>query len=367
MHAALNALSISNRSGTGRYVWGLIHGFVDQAFPDLQLSVFIPADFSIPAAWHKAQAIRFYSIPASTQFQRIYWEQRVQPSFVRRIKADLLHSPAFIAPVLQDLNVPQVITLHDLAYQKLPQTIPALRRSYLRYAITQSMRKAKVVLTDSKAIANELREQPNAPRRIVPVQLGVDSQRYHSHHRSQDEEILRQYGLHPPYFLCVGAQEPRKNLNTLVQAFNRSRERGLAASLVLVGRFGWMQDPHQFEQPGIKAIGFVPEEHLPALYRRAQCLLAPSLYEGFNLPAYEARACGIPILASDIPVHREVLGPDADYLPVQDVEAWAEKMLQAEGRRIERYSRIRTWSDVAAETYMGYRYAGEDKKEEGVA
>ena len=131
MHIAINALSITNRSGTGRYTWGLIHGFFQIPQPDFKLSIIIPADFPIPSAWQHSTQFRFYSIPVRSTFSRIRWEQFSLPRLLRQIQTDALHSPAFIAPVVSDLRIPGVVTIHDLTFERYPSLIPALRRPLL--------------------------------------------------------------------------------------------------------------------------------------------------------------------------------------------------------------------------------------------
>ena len=93
MHVALNALPITNRSGTGRYCWGLIHGFISEFSNDARLSIAIPASFSIPNEWRHKKNIHFYSIPISSTIQRIAWEQWALPSFVKKLQCDMLTSP----------------------------------------------------------------------------------------------------------------------------------------------------------------------------------------------------------------------------------------------------------------------------------
>ena len=103
MHIAINALSITNRSGTGRYTWGLIHGFFQIPQPDFKLSIIIPADFPIPSAWQHSTQFRFYSIPVA--HSPVYAGNSFPARLLRQIQTDALHSPAFIAPVVSDLRI----------------------------------------------------------------------------------------------------------------------------------------------------------------------------------------------------------------------------------------------------------------------
>ena len=355
VHVALNALSNTNRSGTGRYTWGLIHGFVQGDFPKLTLSVMIPSNFSIPSYWRKRDGLRFYSIPANNPISRIVWEQFSLPRLLHDIKPDILHSPAFIAPFLRKSNVFHLVTIHDLAYQRFPQTIPTIRLMYYRWAIRRSMKIAAMILTDSDAIKKELCAVLPSNQPIVPIHLGIDTERYHPEENFYDEVILGSYGIIEPYFLFVGTLEPRKNLPALITAFQQVREQGLNEEFVIVGRMGWLQNEKLFRSPGVRWIDFVPEDHLPTLYRRARAFLAPSIYEGFDLPPLEALACGTPVIASDIPIHREVLGDAAAFVEIDNINDWATALLRVSNtpKPVLSYT-IRDWIQVAEETYQVY-------------
>lgn len=358
MRVVLNALCITNRSGTGRYAWGLIHGLLRQSSPDWFFSIVIPTDFSIPSAWQKHENARFYSISLPSTLRRILWEQRRLPGLTRAIKPDLLHSLAFIAPVFETLPIKQIVTIHDLAFLHYPKTVPLLRRLYYQWIIPRSWSIANAAIADSKTIAAELAALPNAPRKIVPIQLGVNLERFTPAKESLDKGVLARYSLNTDYFLFVGTREPRKNLPTILQAYAAARGKGCCRILVIVGRRGWMEN-EMSDQPGVFWLDHVNEEHLPALYRGARAALAPSLYEGYDLPPMEALACGTPVIASDIPVHRETLGENAVFIPPRDIQAWADILQSFPEKQTPFPSQeIRDWDQVARETLTVYRDAG---------
>jgi glycosyltransferase involved in cell wall biosynthesis len=365
VHVAINALAITNRSGTGRYTWGLIHGLLNPRRVDMRFSVFIPADFDIPDAWAHEDNLRFYTVPIRSTLGRVAWEQFCLPSLLNKLHVSLLHSTAFVAPVCRETRCKHFITIHDLAYRRYPQTIPWLRRWYYRWAIPRSLRLAHTVITDSYTVGHELLRLPHPPPRILPLHLAVCHLTYHPVHEKMDSFVLQQYKITKPFFLFVGTLEPRKNLETLVQAYSLARQRGLCKPLVIAGRLGWMQNPALFQKEGIQCLGFVPEAHLPALYRQARVLLAPSLYEGFDLPVLEASACGTPVVASDIPIHREILEQYALYVSPTELAAWADALLQAEQTLPPRNTtHLRTWSDVGDEVHMHYQALGSEYEEE---
>lgn len=357
MHAAINALCIDNLSGTGRYAHGLIDGFAALSPDDARFSVFIPAHFPLPRAWRSAKRFRFYSIPVSSPLSRIAFEQWRLPALLKRCRVDLIHSPAFVAPIDAPRSIRQLTTVHDLAYIYYPQTIPALRLAYYRWAIPRSIQTADLVITDSEAVAQQVRERFSFTRSVNALRLGVDPVRFRADEDSTDAEIRRRYGIKQPYLLFVGTREPRKNLDMLLTAYARARSKTHCLPLVIAGRVGWKLDQEMLKKEGVIAPGFVAEADLPAFYRGAAALLAPSLDEGFNLPAAEARACAAPVLASDIAVHRELLGDDAQFIQTQNMNEWAQAIASHKRREASPPRQTRTWTDVARDALNLYRAA----------
>src|SRR5207302_8581737 len=112
-----------------------------------------------------------------------------------------------------------------------------------------------------------------------------------------------------PYFLFVGTLEPRKNLETLVNAWREVR-RLHNVDMVLVGRRR-PDAPDLGKEPGLRIVGEVPDAELSALYSGATAFVYPSLYEGFGLPVLEAMQCGAPVIASH--AVKEAAGEAAVY------------------------------------------------------
>ncbi len=357
MHLLLNALPITNRSGTGRYTFGLIQGLLNNNLKSLRLSIILPSDFHLPRSWNHHSNTRFYSVPVKAPLKRMIWEQAALPKWVNWLKPEVLHSPAFIAPVFRSIVSPQVVTIHDLAFEKHQHKIPLTRRIFYRYVIPRSIRKAEIVITDSQTVATELELSRFTPKQVKVVPLGVDPRHFNAESHSTDLEVLKSYNLHSPFFLMVATQEPRKNITTILNAFKQLREKTPTIRIALAGRYGWMVNHHERDLAGVDRLGYVPDEHLPALYRHAAAFIAPSHYEGFDLPAAEALACGTPVLASDIPVHREVLGDLASFIPYDQPEAWLKNMYEFVTHNEKHPSRkfSRSWDEVASETYQIYK------------
>lgn len=355
MHVALNALCIENRSGTGRYAAGLIEGFMHREHETWRLSVIVPSGFRLPRLWHNSTRIRFYAAPVEGPWRRVWWEQTALPRLLRQLKPDVLHSPAFTSPWARKTPWKNVVTVHDLAFLRFPETLPPARRVHLRLSALRSARAAERVITDSMAVAEELRNLNGFRHPIDPIPLGVDL-RWFTDAVSNDAPVLERLGIGKPYFLFLGTVEPRKNLESLLAAYAAARRKGLKTPLVVAGRFGWRFPESLLRQEGIVHAGFVSEYDLPALYRNAESVFAPSLYEGYDLPVAEALACGAPVIASNIPVHRELLGNSAPLIEPGDLETWTRAFLHPLAYHNPRPpGRIRDWREVAEDTLRAYR------------
>jgi alpha-1,3-rhamnosyl/mannosyltransferase len=134
--------------------------------------------------------------------------------------------------------------------------------------------------------------------------------------------------LEPPYLLCVGTPEPRKNLPALLEAFDQVRRAGRRVRLALVGADGW-GDVRVGSTEGVVAFGRVDDAELRDLYAHAEALVLPSLWEGFGLPVGEALAAGTRVACSDLPALREVAGEDATYFDPSDPAAIADGILRS--------------------------------------
>jgi glycosyltransferase involved in cell wall biosynthesis len=136
-----------------------------------------------------------------------------------------------------------------------------------------------------------------------------------------------------PYLLYVGTIEPRKNLLTLIHAYDELlRETTRCPQLVLCGGRGWLYD-EVFKlvedlklQDQIRFTGYVDDADLPALYSAAEAFIYPSFYEGFGLPPLEAMACGAPVITSDVSSLPEVVGKAGLTHAPKDTRALTEAM-----------------------------------------
>ncbi|GAB4445396.1 MAG: hypothetical protein OHK0041_02760 [Anaerolineales bacterium] len=158
------------------------------------------------------------------------------------------------------------------------------------------------------------------------------------------EETLARYGIKAPFFLFVGTLEPRKNLGGLFDAWKDAQMKLPGYSLVVAGEAGAVFRGKGFSAipPNSQFLGYVPDADLPALYAGAQALIAPSLYEGFCLPALEAMACGTPVIASNAASLPEVTDGAAFLVsPMEPRQISAAMQLLAENKTLANQYRER--------------------------
>ncbi len=233
---------------------------------------------------------------------------------LRRRPVDLLHVQ-FTAPPFAPC--PVVATIHDLAFEHLPETFNRRSWMQLRLTVRRTARRAAHIITPSEY-----------SRRDVIKTYGLDPQRVSvthiaaaSHFRPaaamEIERVRKTYGIDGDYILAVGSIQPRKNLARLIEAYSALRhwrQKDKLPRLVLVGKKAWLYGDTlravERAEVGDRTIftDYVSEMDLPALYSGALCFVYPSYFEGFGLPVVEAMQCGTPVLTGDRTSLPEIVG-----------------------------------------------------------
>jgi len=247
----------------------------------------------------------------------VWWQQLILPGRLKRGDIDLLWSPITTLPVR--MQVPGVVTVHDLTTLLHPQTHRLKVRLSVLPFLANTLGKARRIAADSLATADDLRQHyPECGERIEVVYPGVDPE-FKPGIPHEIEAMREEVGCPDGFILYSGTLEPRKNLSTLLTAWEELRKtRPATPPLILTGPYGWrsldlLRRIEALSFQGLHYLGRVPRDRLVRLMQAALVFVYPSLYEGFGLPPAEAMACGIPTIASNRSSLPEVVG-DAGLL-----------------------------------------------------
>ncbi len=290
----------------------------------------------------------------------------------RLLGLDLIHSPDFIPPLHN--RVPAVITVHDLAFLLYPNFVTEESARYYGH-VEEAVKRASRIIAVSQSTKRDLMALLGAPEGKIHVVYEAADPLFRPLPREEAQKRLRNTGLKVPerFILFVGTIEPRKNLETLLQAYRLLRDQyGVTLPLVFSGAMGWLSDEvtalmkrlHLTEC--VHFLGRTGVEQLLALYNLAAVLAHPAHYEGFGLPPLEAMACGTPVVCSNAGSLPEVTGDAALLVPPDDVDAWAAALYRvltdaslAQEMRAKGLTQARrfSWEKAARETLAVYQKA----------
>jgi glycosyltransferase involved in cell wall biosynthesis len=237
------------------------------------------------------------------------WTARELPRLATQAGADLIHHP--LPAYSRTVRLPQVITVHDLAFERWPDKFDRSFRRYAQRVHRRAAARADVVICVSEATAQDVRELWDVPPERIVVAPHGPGQELPAPQRNHSGD---------QHFLYVGDDEPRKNLDTLLAAHRRYREAaGHPIPLVLAGSLA-------HSESGVLLERNPSRQRLAELYAGAVALVHPSLYEGFGLTALEAMSVGVPVIAASTPGLLEVCGDAAVYVDPTDPQALAVTM-----------------------------------------
>lgn len=244
-----------------------------------------------------------------TKFYRVEYDLYFQPNFIpnSNIKAKKL-----------------ICTVHDFSFMLQPHWHTKELIEHYDKNFFKLIKKADHIITGSNFTKQEIIDYMQIPQdKISVIYHGVNHELYKPYQQNELQETKAKFDLPKKFLLFVGSIEPRKNLLTLLKAYNllTNDEKG-ELPLILVGFKGWenreiMQEIEK-NREYIRYLGFVSDSELAHIYNLATVFIYPSLYEGFGLPPLEAMACGTPVIVSNVSSLPEVCGDAAIYIEPTD-------------------------------------------------
>lgn len=316
-------------------------------------------------------------------------EQIVFPFKISRQKIDLMHFTHFNAPFF--FRGRFVVTVHDLILKKFPTKRPGFF-NLIKYKLKD--RAYNICLKAAVNRSQKIIAVSNYTKQDIINSLGVEEEKISVIYEGSVfpalpskkegiENVLKKYGITPPFVLYVGNAYPHKNLPFLLDAFEYflGQDKHLNLQLVLVGKRDdfYRQIEKKFHQTcyafqnkkkrfctSVMFTGFVPDRHLAVLYQKASFYIFPSLYEGFGFPGLEAMFFDLPVLSSDQSCLPEVFGQAALYFNPRSREDFAmkakallqdqflrQKLISFGRRQIQKFN----WHQTAKETLKVYNQA----------
>ena len=225
------------------------------------------------------------------------------PQRLKKEKVDIVVEPRHFGPFNLPKNIKRITFIHDLTPIHHPEWHQFFSRTLQKIFLPSILKSADHILTNSEFTKQDILQYfPNISSKITATHLGKES----FFRPNPNFKSLESLGILFPYFLHVGTIEPRKNLSTLLKAFEAyKREANNNTQLILVGKKGWKNEQF-FEalkqspfNESVRLIGYVKREELVTLYSSAIAFIFPSLFEGFGLPILEAMSCGCPVICSN--------------------------------------------------------------------
>jgi glycosyltransferase involved in cell wall biosynthesis len=363
MHIGLDGIPLTApKTGVGHYTFELACALARVA-PESSFDVVYPSN--LPTISELNSSV---SLPSNLRIKRVsigpigrYWWSTGLPRYVRSSGIELFHGTNYDVPLWRQCVT--VLTIHDLSLLIHPETHEKRRVSRARRRLPLMARAASAVIVPTESVRGEVCEQLGlSPEKVFAVPEAARAC-FSPMELEATKCVRRRLGIGADFLLTVGTIEPRKNLQTLLNAFEEvaGGQSQPTLQLVIVGNRGWLSEPFFVvleKSPMRKRIiltEYLNDEELRALYSSCRAFIYASFYEGFGLPPLEAMACGAPVITSRIPALAETTGDAAllfDHTSANDLaqkilvlvgdKKAREKLSNAGLQRVSEYSWERT-------------------------
>ncbi len=254
------------------------------------------------------------------------------PRVLRREEADVAFGANYYVVTKGPWR--KVVKVHDVAPILHPEFTHPKKFKRFERDLRRVVAAADAVITDTHATKADIVAALDVDAdKVIPIYEAPEEIFTPGSTDAARAALAERYAAAAPFFLFVGAVQPRKNVAGVIAAFDLWKQRsGAGHELLIVGPAGWRDEPirrareQAQARDAIRFLGAVPREDLPLFYRAAEALVWPSFYEGIGLPLLEAMACAAPVITSDRGSMKEAAGDAALLVDPHDPEAIADAM-----------------------------------------
>ena len=356
------------RTGVDNYLYNLINSFIKEG--KSQHMSLIHYNKTSDPVYTKVHDVIIPTFGPS-KFTKIFG----MPYAIKKEGIDILHVPMHwptqILSFFFNYNVKKILTIHDITPLLIPETHTAETKRWWLSSLNLIKNRADIIITDSSNTKKDCVKYLDIPKdRIRVIHLAADPMyKPFKNKETAIKDLNNNYNLNLPFILAVGTLEKRKNIPTLIRAFNQLKKKGIKHKLVLIGGKGWKYNEifHTIDKLNLKEevlfMGYVPDEDLVKFYNTADLFVYPSIYEGFGLPPLEAMACGCPVVTSNSSSLPEVVGDAGIMVDPYNSDDLADKIYEILNNRNLRAklcnkslkrAKMFNWEKTARETWKVY-------------
>lgn len=340
--------------GNERYIENLAFGLIETK----EIDVKILTSGKYARKTEKKNQAFFIKQKIKNDFGRVFFEL---PRVAAKLKADVIHA-TYIGPIIGKAKL--VLTVHDFAFKKHPELFSLQERTIFSTLLPLSMKKAAAIIVPSEFSKKELlKYYPQLQHKVFVTHYAVSSKFKAIDKTKARKRVAKILGIKHPFIVTFNSKVPKKNINKVIKDFETLSSDFPDLKLVIIGEKRAIKEKITSNVYILEGAG---DKILNLLLNAAKAVVYYSIYEGFGLPILEAFSCKTPVLASNIPVHREIAGKGALLVDPENESALArelknllknevlQKSLREKGFKItQNYS----WQKTAQETIKVYKFA----------
>ncbi len=344
----------SGEGGNERYIESLTLALKD--FREIEMKILV-SNF-----YKQSKKDKKYFIVKQSAVNNVIRILYTLPKLASETRSEIIHT-TYIGPLFTSAKL--VLTVHDFAFKRFPEFFSLRERLIFNYLLPISMNRAVTIIVPSEFIKKEFAHYYPKHINKVFVTSEAAAKKFKAAKKNEAKtQMKKKFGLKSPYLLAFNGKYAKRNINRIIDAFTQIESDFPNLQLVILG--GKQNIRRKIKSNKVKVLKGISDEELVLLYRAAEAVIYFSLYEGFGLPILEAFSCKTPVIASDIPVHREVAGNAALYANPYDSNDLAKtmmklisnrRMLKGMGEKGYKKALGYSWNKTAIETIKAYKFA----------